>query len=541
MYRLLDKIDIILLAKLLPSKFFGECITLWNKNFKHRYDELFGMHKNNKFRQNHRLYFPVKNVKFIDNTKLPDYISKFNLFLQGVTDRQIVEFFNFIFYTLNIKYSIHTQVIEDYVKEEFNMNNKELYNFKLHFSEELLDYLKSFNAIKREDLNAGYLINNKNQKIKIIKFMQKIKYLISKAPNINKKFLEALNDSLDKGIEDYNNYSMTLVDKKKKDQDYEIVISRHPYDIARMSTDRGWRSCMKLPTHEDPECGEYYHYIKKDIEKGTLVCYFIRKEDHSIKNPLGRINIKPYIYAELGNENKTNFFKIFYSKNRKEIDLCGEDIVNVINFLSYIYKQYPKISEKIEEKIELPPIMYKQGNFIYSSSIFGSNKKINFEILIPSISAHYFFSILDLNSLLLNIYNLKDYIKYYYKDENKNFDKNDKIEVDEANKNITSLHKSLLNIIYKIENITNSFNKEFDEYTKNAKDKKPLMVVEKTHYGQFPNEAVEVLEEWLTNEVNKGLSGIYIKDEDLYDDGSDSIINTSKMKKTITEKGGWEG
>lgn len=74
-----------------------------------------------------------------------------------------------------------------------------------------------------------------------------------------------------------------------KDGTTEIVISRHPYDIAGMTSDRGWKSCMDLKT------GSYKSFVKEDIKYGTLVAYLISKNDKNITRPLSRILIKPYV------------------------------------------------------------------------------------------------------------------------------------------------------------------------------------------------------------------------------------------------------
>ena len=52
------------------------------------------------------------------------------------------------------------------------------------------------------------------------------------------------------------------------------MISRLPYDLARMSTGRGWRSCMTLPTEKDSEGGQYHEFVKHDIEKGNINLLF---------------------------------------------------------------------------------------------------------------------------------------------------------------------------------------------------------------------------------------------------------------------------
>lgn len=68
-----------------------------------------------------------------------------------------------------------------------------------------------------------------------------------------------------------------------------IVLSNHAYDIAGMSTDRKWTSCMNIIS------GSNSHWIKEDIKWGTIVAYLIEESDKNINNPLGRILIKPYL------------------------------------------------------------------------------------------------------------------------------------------------------------------------------------------------------------------------------------------------------
>lgn len=67
-----------------------------------------------------------------------------------------------------------------------------------------------------------------------------------------------------------------------------IVISNHAYDIAGMSTNRDWTSCMNIFN------GDNKVYVKHDIQYGTLVAYIIDKNDTNIQQPYGRILIKPY-------------------------------------------------------------------------------------------------------------------------------------------------------------------------------------------------------------------------------------------------------
>ena len=76
-----------------------------------------------------------------------------------------------------------------------------------------------------------------------------------------------------------------------------VVISRHPHDVAGMSTDKGWRSCMKMGktgNKKDDDAGLYSHYLKHDVQQGTHVAYLVHEHDKEAKQPLARIALKPF-------------------------------------------------------------------------------------------------------------------------------------------------------------------------------------------------------------------------------------------------------
>lgn len=88
--------------------------------------------------------------------------------------------------------------------------------------------------------------------------------------------------------------------------EYTCVISCHPYDIIGMSTGRLWdqMSCMRLGVgnktgkSNDGTDGAYSDSITHDIAKGTLVAYAVKNDDPDIKNPDGRVLLKPFQNAE---------------------------------------------------------------------------------------------------------------------------------------------------------------------------------------------------------------------------------------------------
>lgn len=74
--------------------------------------------------------------------------------------------------------------------------------------------------------------------------------------------------------------------------DKQIVITRNRYDVAGMSTGRGWTSCMNMVS------GCNKKYLPNDIRQGTLTAYLTRKDDNGILNPIGRINLKKFVHAD---------------------------------------------------------------------------------------------------------------------------------------------------------------------------------------------------------------------------------------------------
>jgi len=75
--------------------------------------------------------------------------------------------------------------------------------------------------------------------------------------------------------------------QKGQDQ-FQVVISQNPHDVAQMSTDRSWESCMTLGSgghHEDVFC---------EVQRGGLVAYLINANDLDITQPLARIHIRRF-------------------------------------------------------------------------------------------------------------------------------------------------------------------------------------------------------------------------------------------------------
>lgn len=109
-----------------------------------------------------------------------------------------------------------------------------------------------------------------------------------------------------------------------------IVISRHPYDLMGMSFERGWTSCMDLGS------GFNSHYIKADIEHGTLICYLLKQLPASgvsrarpIVGPTARVLIKPVRHVK----NNSLAFAIdpFYGQSSPVFKHAIQAIANKLN------------------------------------------------------------------------------------------------------------------------------------------------------------------------------------------------------------------
>ena len=77
--------------------------------------------------------------------------------------------------------------------------------------------------------------------------------------------------------------------RENKTLTFYIVFSKHAYDVAGMSTNRGWSSCMNLYQ------GVNARYIQHDVKDGTMVAYLVKNDDLNIERPVARVAIKPFV------------------------------------------------------------------------------------------------------------------------------------------------------------------------------------------------------------------------------------------------------
>lgn len=79
----------------------------------------------------------------------------------------------------------------------------------------------------------------------------------------------------------------------KQHANLQVVVSRHPYDVAGMSTNRSWTSCMDMDSTKKGNISNA-HYLHHEVKNGTHVAYLTQKGDDHVKNPVARIALKPF-------------------------------------------------------------------------------------------------------------------------------------------------------------------------------------------------------------------------------------------------------
>jgi hypothetical protein len=156
-----------------------------------------------------------------------------------------------------------------------SMVQREVTKFLKDNNFDVLDYVKGMAQEAGPEQEKEITDKQGNKRtVKIKKRMMKIGKLLASNPELQQKFQD---DPQRAGSKQVNQM---------------IVFSRHPYDIAGMSTDRGWSSCMNL------QGGCNKHYVAHDVEEGSIVAYLIKANDKNINNPIARILFKPHDHVD---------------------------------------------------------------------------------------------------------------------------------------------------------------------------------------------------------------------------------------------------
>jgi len=106
--------------------------------------------------------------------------------------------------------------------------------------------------------------------------------------------------------------------RENKTKTYYIVFSKHAYDIAGMSTNRGWSNCMNLYQ------GINSHYLQYDVTDGTMIAYLVANDDLNITRPIARVAIKPFV-------NTDDATDVFYEPEEKVYGTPPLTFLEVLN------------------------------------------------------------------------------------------------------------------------------------------------------------------------------------------------------------------
>lgn len=170
----------------------------------------------------------------------------------------------------NVFYAAADQKITPSVKRVFGNEDR------LYYRMQVQGHNPTESKISAELENRGYKILSYEDgtAIKIDDIEEKQKYKIGKILKDNETLLAQFRD-----------------DPIRQMGQFLIVLSRNPDDIAKMSTDRAWVSCMAstgmMGTNN-------FHYVPNEIKQGALVAYVVKASDPNIYDPLSRILLKPY-------------------------------------------------------------------------------------------------------------------------------------------------------------------------------------------------------------------------------------------------------
>jgi len=191
-------------------------------------------------------------------------------------------------------------------------------------------------------------------------FDQKFGATIS-AEEARQKYRNLAKQDIEKLIQQYNKIPEVEEFRTNKPKLYYMIFSKHPIDVAGMSTNRGWTSCMNLYT------GSNKRYIGNDVIEGTMVVYLVREDDLNINKPTARIAIKPYV-------NYQDETDVLYEPENKVYGTAPDDFKKQVDVLinqaqpdkrgtfqlvdtlycdskSQITKVDPKMAERAEELI----------------------------------------------------------------------------------------------------------------------------------------------------------------------------------------------
>lgn len=189
----------------------------------------------------------------------------------------------------------------DKIFAKFNKGKKKAMRISVPFTPitptntHIANYLQEHGGWVIKDYNAGIATRNNNN--------------TTEEANIAYLLKHTGGDAVDTTLEHTRvNYGMSrkkelktnLVTAFEKDPNrapsgLHMIITREPFEVAGMATDKKYKSCMQLPAHDgDENEGLNYDHIKYDLKHQNMAVYLNNAGDDDIDNARSHIILKKY-------------------------------------------------------------------------------------------------------------------------------------------------------------------------------------------------------------------------------------------------------
>jgi hypothetical protein len=240
----------------------------------HLYDDLFDRFGRYMRKGKDRLYFPLKlSARPVDTEFViaADVVEALNR-LDAPGANALDDYFNF---HVSIRPLFNRSIMIDWTDEKAQDQ-----------------YVKGIIEIEGRELRIGKLLQKCEKEYrKLLALPPMQNHTIGDTADLAKNLLDEF-ITLKKRFEDDPIRAL----KAQSSDRYTVVISRHAYDLAGMSTGRGWTSCVNLVDGGDR------HYVLAHVKNGSLVAYIIRSDDTNIEHPVSRLVIDRFVNQDDPND-----------------------------------------------------------------------------------------------------------------------------------------------------------------------------------------------------------------------------------------------
>ena len=185
--------------------------------------------------------------------------------------------------------------------------------------------------------------------------------------NVDKRILQLFaNDPARATVHEYD-------EDIQEAEDLMIIISRNKYDVAEVSTNKKWDSCLNIGggwTGVDTfgnKAGINAQRAIKDISVGCLATYLVQVGDTEINEPLARISIKPFIHSSDPSQVALGVHDTVYSVSGSYPPIYREMVVKWADDINS--------SHKLDGLFTLHPDAYYYNEFKSTSRSYGNYKR----------------------------------------------------------------------------------------------------------------------------------------------------------------------